>query len=160
MADPEEKVIELTQEAYDKLKQELAWREGELRQDITEKIAAARAEGDLSENGGYQAAREAQGKNEGRINELIVKLRNAHIIEPVAEGEIGNGTVVTISLAGNEMTYLVGSREIAVASDYDVISPESPIGAAIFGHHEGETVEYTAPNGRKMAVEIKSAKPM
>ena len=74
MADPEEKVIQLTQEAYDKLKEELEWREGEYRQDITEKIAAARAEGDLSENGGYQAAREAQGKNEGRINELIVKL--------------------------------------------------------------------------------------
>ena len=47
MADPEEKVIQLTQEAYDKLKEELEWREGEYRQDITEKIAAARAEGDL-----------------------------------------------------------------------------------------------------------------
>ena len=160
MADPEEKVIHLTQEAYDKLKEELEWREGEYRQDITEKIAAARAEGDLSENGGYQAAREAQGKNEGRINELIVKLRNAQIIQPVAAGEIGNGTVVTIALAGKEMTYLIGSREIAVASDYDVISPESPMGAAIFGHHEGDTVGYKAPNGRTLSVEIKSAKPM
>lgn len=71
----EEKTILLTKEAYDKLKEELAHREGEYRDEITERIAAARAEGDLSENGGYQAAREEQGKNEGRINELIVKLR-------------------------------------------------------------------------------------
>lgn len=53
----EEKTILLTQEAYDKLKEELAHREGEYREEITERIAAARAEGDLSENGGYQAAR-------------------------------------------------------------------------------------------------------
>ena len=51
----EEKTILLTQEAYDKLKEELTWREGEYRDEITERIAAARAEGDLSENGGYQA---------------------------------------------------------------------------------------------------------
>ena len=77
----EEKVVLLTQEAYDKMKEELAHREGEYRDEITERIAAARAEGDLSENGGYQAAREEQSKNEGRINELIVKLRNAKIID-------------------------------------------------------------------------------
>lgn len=77
----EEKVVLLTQDAYDKLKEELTYREGEYRDEITQRIAAARAEGDLSENGGYQAAREEQGKNEGRINELIVKLRNAKIME-------------------------------------------------------------------------------
>ena len=56
----EEKTILLTQEAYDKMKEELAWREGEYRDEILSKVSAARAEGDLSENGGYQAAREAQ----------------------------------------------------------------------------------------------------
>ena len=55
----EEKTILLTQEAYDKMKEELAWREGEYRDEILSKVSAARAEGDLSENGGYQAAREA-----------------------------------------------------------------------------------------------------
>lgn len=160
MENQDDIVIQITQEAYDKLKEELNWREGPYRQDITEKIAAARAEGDLSENGGYQAAREEQGKNEARINELIVKLRGAQIIKPVKAGEVGNGTVVVLSIAGNEMTYVLGSREIAVATDYDVISPESPIGAAIFGHHEGDTVEYSAPNGRVISVDIKSAKPM
>ena len=71
----EDKVYLLTQEAYNKMKEELAHREGELREEIAHKIAVARAEGDLSENGGYQAAREAQSKNEGRITELTVKLR-------------------------------------------------------------------------------------
>ena len=76
----EEKTILLTQEAYDKMKEELAWREGEYRDEILSKVSAARAEGDLSENGGYQAAREAQRVNQGRIDELTVKLRNAKIL--------------------------------------------------------------------------------
>ena len=156
----EEKTILLTQEAYDKLKEELAHREGEYREEITERIAAARAEGDLSENGGYQAAREEQGKNEGRINELIVKLRNAKILEAPKDGTVGNGSLVTLELAGREMTYVLGSRDIAVATDYDVISPESPIGAAIMGAHSGDTVSYVAPNGREISVTIKDSHPL
>ncbi len=146
----EEKTILLTQEAYDKLKEELTWREGEYRDEITERIAAARAEGDMSENGGYQAAREEQGKNEGRINELIVKLRNAKRLEAPEAGLVGNGSVVTMDMAGREMVVVLGSRDIAVATDYDVISPESPIGAAIMGAHAGDTVSYQAPNGREI----------
>lgn len=156
----EEKTILLTKEAYDKLKEELEHREGEYREEITERIAAARAEGDLSENGGYHAAREEQGKNEGRINELIVKLRNAKILEAPKEGTVGNGSLVTVELAGREMTYVLGSRDIAVATDYDVISPESPIGDAIMGAHTGDTVTYSAPNGREISVSIKNAKPL
>ena len=156
----EEKTVLLTQEAYDKLKEELAYREGEYREEITERIAAARAEGDLSENGGYQAAREEQGKNEGRINELIVKLRNAKILEAPDAGVVGNGSLVTIELAGREMKYVLGPRDIAVATDYDVISPESPIGAAILGAHEGDVVTYKAPNGRDISVTIKESKPL
>ena len=156
----EEKTVLLTQEAYDKLKEELAYREGEYREEITERIAAARAEGDLSENGGYQAAREEQGKNEGRINELIVKLRNAKILEAPDAGTVGNGSLVTIELAGREMKYVLGSRDIAVATDYDVISPESPIGAAILGAHEGDVDTYKAPNGRDISVTIKESKPL
>ena len=156
----EEKTILLTQEAYDKLKEELTWREGEYRDEITERIAAARAESDLSENGGYQAAREEQGKNEGRINELIVKLRNAKILEAPEAGLVGNGSVVTMDMAGREMVVVLGSRDIAVATDYDVISPESPIGAAIMGAHAGDTVSYQAPNGREISVTIKDAKPL
>ena len=60
------------------MKEELAWREGEYRDEILSKVSAARAEGDLSENGGYQAAREAQRVNQGRIEELTV-IRSAPI---------------------------------------------------------------------------------
>lgn len=156
----EEKVVLLTQDAYDKLKEELTYREGEYRDEITQRIAAARAEGDLSENGGYQAAREEQGKNEGRINELIVKLRNAKIMEAPDAGTVGNGSIVTIDMDGREMVYVLGSRDIAVATDYDVISPESPIGAAILGAKEGDTVSYKAPNGREISVTITKATPL
>ncbi len=156
----EEKVVLLTQKAYDKLKEELTWREGQYRDEITERIASARAEGDLSENGGYQAAREEQGKNEGRINELTVKLRNAQILRPPAAGTVGNGSVVTLEIAGREMVYVLGAREIAVATDYDVVSPESPIGAAIMGAHTGDEVSYKAPNGREITVAIKDAHPL
>ena len=76
----EDKIYLLTQDAYDEMRKELEHRQGPLREEIVQKISAARAEGDLSENGGYHAAREAQAKNEGRINELIVKLRDSKII--------------------------------------------------------------------------------
>ena len=152
----EEKSVLLTQEAFDTLKDELAHRQGQYREEITKRIAAARAEGDLSENGGYQAAREEQAKNEGRINELTVKLRNATIVEAPKAGKVGNGSLVTLELAGREMTYALGSRDIK----YDVISPESPIGAAILGANEGDTVSYKAPNGREISVVIKEAKPL
>ena len=160
MASDDEKTILLTQEAYDKLQEELKWREGEFREEITEKIATARAEGDLSENGGYQAAREEQGKNEGRINELTVKLRSAQILKAPPKGKVGNGSVVSLSIAGNDAVYVLGSREIAVATDHEVISPESPIGAAIMGAKKGDTVTYTAPNGKEITVEIKDSQPL
>ena len=146
----EEKSVLLTQEAFDTLKDELAHRQGQYREEITKRIAAARAEGDLSE----------QAKNEGRINELTVKLRNATIVEAPKAGKVGNGSLVTLELAGREMTYALGSRDIKVATKYDVISPESPIGAAILGANEGDTVSYKAPNGREISVVIKEAKPL
>lgn len=156
----EEKAVLLTQAAYDKLKEELAWREDDYRDEITERIATARAEGDLSENGGYQAAREEQGKNEGRINELTVKLRNAKILKAPPKGKVGNGSLVTLELAGKEVQYVLGARDIAVATDYEVISPESPIGAAIMGAKAGSTVTYKTPTGREISVTIKEAKPL
>ena len=156
----EEKTLLLTQEAYDKMKEELAHREGELREEIAHKIAVARAEGDLSENGGYQAAREAQSKNEGRITELTVKLRDSKIMTAPKAGEVGDGSLVTLDVNGREMVYVLGTRDLSIATDYSIISPESPIGAAINGAHEGDTVSYTAPNGREISVTIKEAKPL
>ena len=149
----EDKVYLLTQEAYNKMKEELAHREGELREEIAHKIAVARAEGDL-------AAREAQSKNEGRITELTVKLRDSKIIENAPEGTVGEGSVVTIELNGNEMTYVLGSRDIVAGTDYDIMTPDSPIGKAIEGAKVGDVVSYTAPNGRELSVTVKAAKPL
>jgi transcription elongation factor GreA len=149
----------LTQEAHDRLKTELARLEGEGRVEITERIAAARDEGDLKENGGYHAAREEQAKQEARIRELKEKLRNVQIGTPPDDGVVEPGMVVTALVAGDEMVFLLGSREIAGSADIDVYSPTSPLGAAIHGRTVGDSVTYEAPNGREIAVEIKAATP-
>ncbi|MFI2753426.1 transcription elongation factor GreA [Cellulomonas sp. P22] len=149
----------LTQEAFDRLKAELAHLEAEGRSEITERIAAARDEGDLKENGGYHAAREEQAKQEARIRELKQKLRNVQIGTPPDDGVIEPGMVVTALVAGDEMVFLLGSREIAGTADIDVFSPTSPLGAAISGHSVGDTVSYVAPNGNEIPVEITAAKP-
>ena len=130
------------------------------RKEVAQKIKEAREQGDLSENGGYQAAREAQSKNEGRITELTVKLRDSKIIENAPEGTVGEGSVVTIELNGNEMTYVLGSRDIVAGTDYDIMTPDSPIGKAIEGAKVGDVVSYTAPNGRELSVTVKAAKPL
>ena len=149
----------LTQEAYDRLKAELAQHETTGRREITDRIAAAREEGDLKENGGYHAAREEQAKQEARIRELQAKLRDVHIGTPPDDGVVEPGMVVTAVVAGDEMTFLLGSREIAGSADIEVFSPTSPLGSAINGRSTGESVTYTTPTGASIPVQIVSAKP-
>lgn len=149
----------LTQEAYDRLQAELDHLSGPARQEITDRIAAARDEGDLKENGGYHAAREEQGKSEARIRELTERLRSVRIGTPADDGVIEAGMTVTIELAGDEMVFLLGSREIGDTTDLDVYSEQSPLGAAINGKKVGDTTSYTAPNGKSFEVVIKDAKP-
>jgi transcription elongation factor GreA len=149
----------LTQEAYDRLQTELTHLSGEGRTEIAERIAAARDEGDLKENGGYHAAREEQAKNEARIRELTEKLRNVQIGTPPDDGKVEPGMVVTALIAGDEMTFLLGSREIADTTDLDVYSPTSPLGAAIDGKSVGDETSYTAPNGNEITVKLTDAKP-
>jgi transcription elongation factor GreA len=149
----------LTQEAFDRLKAELDQLSGPGRADITAKIASAREEGDLKENGGYHAAREEQAKQEARIRELTAKLRNVEIGSPPDDGVVGPGMVVKAIVAGDKMTFLLGSREIAGSTAIDVYSPTSPLGTAINGHSIGEKVSYATPSGSEIKVEILSAKP-
>ncbi|MGQ4537744.1 transcription elongation factor GreA [Dermabacteraceae bacterium P7074] len=151
----------LTQEAFDRLTAELAHLEGPARTEIAERIAAARDEGDLKENGGYHAAREEQGKLEARINELKVLLKNAVVGDaPKDNGVVEPGMVVTISMLNMERTFLLGNREIADSEDdLEVFSTDSPLGAAIKGSKVGDTVQYVAPNGKELSVEIKKASP-
>ena len=155
----EQSTIWLSKAAFDQLSAELEDMKGPQRQKIVAEISAARDEGDLKENGGYHAAREEQGKLEARIRELTEKLRNVQIGTPADDGVVEPGMVVTAVVAGDEMTFLLGSREIAGGTDIDVYSPTSPLGAAINGHAAGDKVTYAAPNGREIAVEIVAAKP-
>ena len=150
----------LTQEAADRLTAELADLEGPLRAEIIKKIETARAEGDLKENGGYHAAREEQGKIEGRIRQLKHMLEHAHIgTPPVGEsGVVGLGMLVTVDIAGDEIKFLLGSREIA-SGDVDVYSEKSPLGAAVLGAKVGQTVNYTAPTGKQIQVAVLEAQP-
>ena len=150
----------LTQEAYDRLSKELEDLEGRGRTEIAERIAAARDEGDLKENGGYHAAREEQGKMEARIAELQRLLKNAVVGEsPKDDGVVEPGMVVSIELAGKKRTFLLGNREIADGEDLEVYSTDSPLGAAIEGSKVGDTIDYTAPTGASLAVKILEAKP-
>ena len=151
----------LTQDAYDRLTAELEHLSGPARGEIAKKIEEARLEGDLRENGGYHAAKEEQGKQEARIRQLRQLLERAKVGEAPdsVDGGVASGMVVTVELAGDEMTFLLGSREVAGDTDLDVYSEKSPLGAAILGHKVGEKVSYTAPNGREIPVVIVSAKP-
>lgn len=152
----------LTQEAYDRLKAELEYLQGQGRTDIAKKIEAAREEGDLRENGGYHAAKEEQGKQEARVLQLRQLLENAQVgIAPAVSGTAAPGMVVTVAFDGDDedtLQFLLGSREDAGAS-IEVYSPQSPLGAAINGRKVGQSSQYELPNGRTMAVKLLSAEP-
>ncbi len=150
----------LTQEAFDRLSSELEELRGPRRHDISKRIEAAREEGDLKENGGYHAAKEEQGKQEGRIRQLEELLRHAVVGEaPPDDGVVEPGMVVEAEVGEMSMRFLLGSREIGDGTELQVFSERSPLGAAIMGKREGESAQYDAPNGKTVAVKIISAKP-
>ena len=145
----------LTQEAYDRLAAELSQLINFGRKEIAKKISEARDEGDLKENGGYHAARAEQGKIEMRINRLEQILATAIVDdERVSNGTVEAGTIVTLTLNGNEQRFLLGSPEISEGIEIDVFSPESPLGLAIHGLAVGDETSYAAPNGKVFAVKI------
>lgn len=161
----EQTTIWVTQEAFDRLQDELNHLRGEVRADITAKIASARDEGDLKENGGYHAAREEQGKTEARIRQLEDMMRRAEVGEKRADdGLVESGMIVTIKFKGETETesFLLGSRDLLgrdSAIDHTVYSPESPLGVAILGKHKGSKASYKAPSGKTISLEIVEAKP-
>ena len=158
----EQPITWLTQEAHDRLVDELADLEGPKRTEIKNKIEAAREEGDLKENGGYHAAREEQGKNEARIRQLKQLLEHAKIGAPESEpDEVAPGKVVSVRFPafGDEERFLLGSREEAAVASIDVYSPTSPLGAAVIGKAVGDTASYELPNGRSVDIEITDVAP-
>ena len=153
----------LTQDAHDKLRAELEDLRGPKRQEIIERIAAARDEGDLKENGGYHAAKDQQGQQEARIRQLEDILRRAEVGEtPANDGVVEPGMVVEIRFEGDDETekFLLGAREnLSEGDELTVYSPQSAMGSAINGKSKGDTVSYTAPNGKELKVEIVDAVP-
>ena len=140
--------IVLTAEGRQKLVNELAYREGEKAQEIIERIKVARDFGDLSENSEYDDAKEEQSKNEARIREIRAILANAKLAGEGSVAIVSIGSIVTLVDAEGVTTEvtMVGTTE--TNSLQHKISNESPIGRAIIGRSEGETVEVVAPSGK------------
>lgn len=147
----------LSAQAHQRLVDELEDLTTRGRVEIARQIEAARALGDLSENGDYHAAKDSQGKMESRIRQLQAMLADAVIVDPAARSaEVIAGSVVGLRYSGDDEveSYLVGSIEER-PDDLPVISVGSPLGQALLGHGAGEKVSYEAPNGA-LEVEIVS----
>ena len=155
--------IWLSKGAFDKLTAELEYLKGPRRQEILAEISSARDEGDLKENGGYHAAREDQGKNEGQIRLLEEVLLHAQSDVPDDDDVVAVGKVVSYRFQGDDdadaETFLLGARENEDYVDVPVFSPQAPLGAALLGSRRGDIVAFEAPNGKTLQVEVLSAKP-
>jgi transcription elongation factor GreA len=153
-----DKPVYLTREGKAQLEEELKHRIENERVAIAESIKQAKDLGDLSENSEYEAAKNAQAFNEGRIRELTYMINNAVIIEDTnGAKEIRIGSTVTVKDDdGDEMTYtIVGSSEAKPAQGR--ISNESPVGKALLGKHAKQKVTVETPGGsyKLMILKIK-----
>ena len=146
----------LSQEAHDRLRAELADLVTRGRIEISRAIEAARALGDLSENGDYHAAKDAQGKMEARIRQIEAMLGNAVVVDDAeTDGSVvGAGSMVSIRYEGDDDVErcLIGSIEERVEGA-TIVSPSSPLGQALVGRSPGDLVSYDAPGGT-LKVEI------
>jgi len=145
----------LSRAAYDRLEAELTELTTKGRVEIARKIETARELGDLSENGDYHAAKEEQGKMEGRIRHLEALIKDAEIVEGGGTEAVQAGSIVEIRYDGDDESerYLIGSIEER-HSEVEVMSPGSPLGKALLGHRVGDVVDYETPTGKVLKVEI------
>ena len=145
----------LSRAAFDRLQAELTELSTKGRVEIARKIEAARELGDLSENGDYHAAKEEQGKMEGRIRHLEALIKDAEIVEGGGADVVEAGSIVEIQYEGDDDSerYLIGSIEER-HDDLEVMSPGSPLGKALLGHRVGDVVDYETPTGKVLKVEI------
>jgi transcription elongation factor GreA len=151
----------LSQQAYDRLAEELDERSGPRRRMITERIERARELGDLKENADYHAAKDEQGLNEARVRQLEQMLRNAKIVEAADANAVAPGTVVAIEIDGDEepTEYLIGSIEER-DERYEVLSTSSPLGQALIGKAVGEEAAYETPRKKTLKVKVVSIRPV
>jgi transcription elongation factor GreA len=145
--------IPLTVRGAELLRQELHRLKHVERPSVIAAISEARAQGDLSENADYDAAKERQGFIEGRILELESKLSNAQVIDPKtvnADGRVVFGSTVDLEDldAGKQVTYqIVGDDEADIAQG--LISVSSPIARSLIGKSPGDVAIVQAPGGRR-----------
>ncbi len=139
----------MTQKGYDEAVERLKYLQTTKRAEIVERIAEARSHGDLSENAEYDAARNEQSANEGEIAELDYKVKNAVIIEENEDTSVVHiGSTVTVydEEFEEEATYtIMGTTEVNAMEN--IISNESPVGAALLKHKKGDVVTVPAPDG-------------
>jgi len=141
----------MTVEGEKKLREELASRKGELRQEIIKAIAEARAHGDLKENAEYHAAREQQSFNEGRILEIESKLADAQVIDisrvPIGDRVIFGATVRLLDVQEEkEIRYKIVGEDEADLKDHK-ISVMSPIARAVIGKSVDDVAVVSTPSG-------------
>lgn len=146
-----EETVQMTQEAYDSLENELNNRKEVIRKEIADEIASARELGDLSENHAYTVAMEKKDMNENRISEIENILVNVDIIvEKTGDNKVGMGEKVEIQNTvthEKRIVFLVGSEVTQAANPEEgAISTSSPIGKAILNAKVGEIVSVELPN--------------
>ncbi|WP_277184789.1 transcription elongation factor GreA [Caballeronia sp. BR00000012568055] len=145
--------IPLTKRGAELLRDELQRLKAVERPAVINAIAEARAQGDLSENAEYDAAKEKQGFIEGRIAELESKLAAAQVIDPTtveADGRVVFGATVELEdlESGDTVTYqIVGDDEADL--DHGLISVSSPIARALISKTEGDVASVQAPSGAR-----------
>ncbi len=139
----------LTEEAINKLKEEIEYRKVYLRHKILEDVKEARAHGDLSENYEYKAAKQERGKNESRIRYLERMIKTATVIkDDTSENEAGIGKTVSVRfLADDEVDDFKLVTTIETDPMNNLISIESPLGRAIYKRKLGEEVMVESPQG-------------
>ena len=152
--------VHLSQDAYDRLQEEMKRRSGEQRDEISRWIERAREHGDIRENADYDAAKNEQGHNEARVRHLEALLRDAIVVDGPDGDVVEPGTVVEVRMDDDDDTthYLVGSIEER-HDEYDVLSTSSPLGQALLGASPGEVVSYQGPR-RAFQVEVVSVRPL
>lgn len=137
----------ISQEGYDKLKDEMNLLMTVKRKEIAERIERAKELGDLSENAEYSEAKDAQALNEGRVLELANTLKNVTVVHSGNTGdEVAMGSKVTVKSDNGEKEYTIVSFNEADPIN-GKISNESPLGVAFIHHHKGEQVEVETPKG-------------
>lgn len=137
-----------TPEGLEKLKEEYKYRTEVLRGEIAKRLKEAKEEGDISENAGFDAAKEAQAVNEGKIEEIKINLETAKVFKGSSGKstvDVGSGVTIESKEKGKQEFVIVGAAESDPLKGF--ISNESPLGNAFLGKKKGDKVKVKTPKG-------------